>query len=238
MDTVPNSSQILKIMEVAGATPETADYFVERLKQVFAKAKVSDQPEFKNMLERAEEFRVNVKLHREFNAQYWSGAMASETKFKNLHWNIATTASDEVKQAISGALVVDVAISDRSEILRGFADNDQPIENEKVISSLDKLFNAWLVEHDMVSQDSTLYDANGDGEIRFDERGKPVVADPEHVKALITDAEKGLEQYLESKKIPVQAVMLHEHPSSKVSDKKAKEVEQRSEETGSEKPSM
>lgn len=81
------------------------------------------------------------------------------------------------------------------QTLKDWEGNMAQIEDEQTINALDKIFNAWLASHGMLTKGGTLYFADSLGEIALDTQGTPRSANSEQFKLLLLDPEKGLRAY-------------------------------------------
>lgn len=67
--------------------------------------------------------------------------------------------------------------------------------NEQTTDALDKIFNAWLAFHNIISQDGRLYKSDSQGEPLHDGHGGIIFVKPEEFKLLMLDTEQGLQAY-------------------------------------------
>ncbi|BCA93986.1 hypothetical protein TUM19329_03470 [Legionella antarctica] len=194
----PNLKEtLLDAMSVAETSVEAADYLVTQFRQVLTDAKMLDQ--CGDILKKVEDFAKYTKFKLLSSSQPWLGQSPESSDFKNMQANMAIDAVKDLESLSVGVedVTFDFAISDNSEFLRGCS------LKGKALEATDKLFNSWLADKNLVSQGSTLYDANANGQIKRDAQDKPAKANPNEVRKLITDPEQGFSQYMETKGIKV-----------------------------------
>ncbi|MDP3705002.1 MAG: hypothetical protein Q8R24_03730 [Legionellaceae bacterium] len=83
-------------------------------------------------------------------------------------------------------------INERSEFVRGCMSNGIPLEakneqDKKAIAVIDQTFHSWLVSNNMISKQGVIFKTD-----QLDKEGKPTLADPQTVSALLNDPVKGL----------------------------------------------
>jgi hypothetical protein len=212
MPLAPTGEAIKKAMEVA-TTPEAAEYLAARfLKKITSLGKEllkQGRPVWENICE----WRDNVVLQYSSNGDPWAGKLGV-TDFQNLQQNLAQKAAEEISSDVKGNIRMDYAINDSSQLIRGYG-AENPEEDEAVknkIGFFDKLFNAWLAAKNFISQDSTIYEGTEKGEIRRDAKGNPIPADPEKVRELINDSQKGYQKYLKDRGIEA-IIQQHDYPA-------------------------
>lgn len=82
----------------------------------------------------------------------------------------------------------------------------------EVLNAMDTLFNAWLAQSNMVSKDGFIYQGTGDGNIKLDQQGNPMVVPAETLKKMLSG--DGFPAYVKKHNPGVELVM-KEHPSEK-----------------------
>ncbi|STX50237.1 Dot/Icm secretion system substrate [Legionella busanensis] len=193
----PNKDAILKALEVASLSPEAAKYLCERLSETFSKVKIEASNE---VWERVRQFAENVSIRYGKSSDPWTGRPDDiKTDFENAQHNMAVALLDEVSPSLAdGQLNMDFAISDDAQLLRAFSLNEKPLD-AKTATAMDTLFNSWLAENEMVSQDSVIYEADRNGRIKEDKNGQPTKANAERVRQLIADRDNGFAPFLNDK---------------------------------------
>ena len=88
-----------------------------------------------------------------------------------------------------------IAISAESEILRSYASNGKAMDDTKV-AALDKLLNAYLSQHHMLTKDGVIYQEEN-GEIKSN-KGRPERANAAEIKKILLDKTNGLSVYVKS----------------------------------------
>jgi len=67
--------------------------------------------------------------------------------------------------------------------------------DEQTTDALDKIFNAWLAFHSILSHDGKLYQSDSKGQIMRDANGNLLTVNPEQFKLLMQHPEDGLQAY-------------------------------------------
>lgn len=205
---LPNKQSLLNIMEVV-TTSEAAIYFKEQFEKKLRLTKMMDtcQP----VLEKVSEFVDNVCLS-DTRKNSWSAGSSNEvlTDFQNLQQKLAETSMQQVLEQVEDGLQLDIAISDLTQLLRGYSSEGVPLNNELLIA-LDRLFNAWLAEKGMISKGSVIYQCDENGEIKKSSTGEPLTVQADRIRQLIEDETQGFGTYMLEKGKPV-TVVQHQYP--------------------------
>jgi len=205
---LPDKESLLNTMEVV-TTAEAAEYFYRRFAEKLKATKMLESS--KDVLEKVLEFVDNVRLC-DSRQNSWRGGSAKDilTDFQNLQQKLAETSLQTVTQQVHDDLRLDIAVSDIAQLLRGYSTDGVPLEGDLLLA-LDRLFNAWLANNDMISKGSTIYVCDEHGEIKMDARGQPVKVQAERVRQLIDDQVEGFATYITAKGMPT-TVVQHEYP--------------------------
>jgi hypothetical protein len=211
---VPLKNEIIAAMEVAKTTTDAADYLRDQFIKVLTDAKIVN--ESKDIIAKVDEFVKYVHYSLASKADAWLGQLGEPSDFKNMQRNMAENVSTALDESIKDHHIkmpfkLDIAINDLSQLLRGYSSESKSLDPE-VVALLDKLFNAWLAENNIVSKDGVLYQSEANGDIKTDSRGKPLIANHDHVKSLLMDSKKGLIQYFQSKGIEME-IKQHPYPA-------------------------
>ncbi len=209
---VPLTSEISSAMKVAETSVEAAQYVVERLTKILTETKMLDKSG--DLLTKVRDFAKYVDFKLRANSQTWSGESSKTTDFKNIQDHMAADAVKTIKGQAQGNVKLDIAIDATGKILRAFSTNGVQIKDAVVVESLDKLFNAWLADHNIVSKASTLYESNEKGEIKQDANGE-VTANAERIKKLMNDPANGITHYAKEKGLELKVDMNHTYPAEK-----------------------
>lgn len=188
---LPDKKALLACFALA-TTPESADYMVKQLTALFQKTKMLSSGA--DILQTAEDYRQNVHLQRDSRANPWLGNVKVNTDFQNLQQNLAKSAIKTVAEHVNQSIKMDIAINEQTQMLRGFSTDNQPATPE-IAQVLDKLFNAWLAEHNLICKGSVIYEGTPEGDIQVDKAGNLIKANTERVRALIADKTQGFERY-------------------------------------------
>lgn len=205
-DYLPNKEALLRCFAIA-TTPEAADYLVSQFEKILKKTKTFDASA--KIFSRVVAFAANVHLQRD-RRDPWSGIEEIKTDFQTLQQNLAEVAAKTVSSKVDGNIRMDVAVSDLSELLRVFSVEGKPVDPE-INAAMDKLFNAYLADNNIISKGSILYEATNDGEVKKDMDGNPVKANVEKIKKIIT---AGFEKYLEKKEVAA-TIQSRDYPEKK-----------------------
>lgn len=193
---LPDNKAIEQCIELTRFSPDAAEYFAEGLKKRLSETKMIDRCTT-GVMQPVEGFVENVKIQSDRQSP-WEGNDV-KTDFKNINGNIGNYAAEAMASS-KGPFRLDIAINPESNFVRGFANAG---ESEK--KHLDQLFNSWLAENDVVSKSSTLYRVDAEGETLKDEKGNPVKVSAEELRNLMSDVDKGFQQYCEKKDISLTA---------------------------------
>ena len=191
---------LLDAMSVAETTIDGADYLATQFKQLLTEANALD--DFEDIMKKVEDFAKYTKFKLLSSSQPWLGQMAEDSPFKNMQANLAIDAAKDLGRLNIGVqeeVTFDFAINENnSEFRRGTS-----AQEHAAVEALDTTFNAWLAEHNVKSVGSTLYETTPTGKVKQDAQGKQIKVNPEEMKNLITDPEKGFAKYMEAKGIKV-----------------------------------
>ena len=210
---LPVKEALLDAMSVAETSVEAADYLASRFKEILTRAKMTDT--YADVLQKVEDFAKYTQFKLLSAAQPWRGQSSNATEFTNLQSNMANEAAKNLESMNIGTekeVLLDFAINNQGDFIRGYSSGGKALSDQS-LESMDKLFNAWLAENNVVSQDSIFYESNKNGEIIKDEDGRNMIANPDQIKDLVSDPEKGFQKYLDLKGINL-TTQQHEYPSA------------------------
>jgi hypothetical protein len=185
---LPNADAISKCMNLA-TTAEAAEYLKNSANEIYLKAGLSKDEAIKNVLDILTAHEDYIKLATD-HRNTWAGKPPT-TVFEKRQEDLAAQASKILGERVTD-VKLDFALSDDSQLLRGYSSNGEPLD-ESSVAAMDKLFNAMLAEHQMISKGGTIYQGTKNGEIETDKNGELKKADPQEVKAKI----EGFEQYVQ-----------------------------------------
>lgn len=186
---------IAKCIQVA-TTPEVAELLFERVSASFGNAVEAAVQEVVAIVEN---HANNMRLMGNYG-DTWSGKRPS-TPFENYQEDLAAKAAKALGETQVN-VVFDYAISNASQFLRAYSSNGNALP-EDTVAAMDKLFNAWLAENNMISKGGVIYEATEDGQIKTDANGNPVRADAQALREKIRSNAGGFQQYLEKNHAPV-----------------------------------
>jgi hypothetical protein len=191
---------LLDAMSVAETTVDGADYLVTQFRQLLTEANALD--DYKDIMQKVEDFAKYTKFKLQSSSQPWLGQMAEDSAFKNMQANMAVDAAKDLER---------LGIGTQEEVSFDFAINEKTSEfrrrtstqDHAAVAAFDTTFNAWLAENNVRSSKGILYETTPTGKIKEDAQGKQIKVNPEEMKNLITDPEKGFAKYMEEKRIKV-----------------------------------
>lgn len=187
---LPDKEAIIRCKEVV-TTTEAADYLVEQFEKTLKKSGKLEL--VKPALENVKDYAQAIKWQREETADIWAGKPPIESDFIALQRNKASQSAKDL--ASFKSIRMNYALSDNSEIIRGYAIQGSP-SDEETTRKTDQLFSAWLSQNQLASHEGILYEGNAQGQVVRDEKGQLVRANPEKVNALIADKKNGFSQYV------------------------------------------
>nr|HAT8715079.1 hypothetical protein [Legionella jordanis] len=190
---LPSVEALTQCKEVA-TTVEAAFYFRDQFESKLVQAGKMD--EGKKALSHINEFAETVSMQRELKSDPWTGNVGPLTDFHNLQRNLAEKAADSLSSKIDGNIIMDYAINDNAQFIRGYAADGKALDSESV-QDMDKLFNAWLAENNKISKNSVIYEADNKGHILRDSSGQPVVANGPEVRGMVSNDQNGFTNFLQ-----------------------------------------
>ena len=199
-DVILPSSVTLKKLIAVCTTPEAATDLYNRYTKLLDDAKMSGDPAMSGVMSTVRSYVDYVNLATA-GGDPWSGKMPSNA-FQNFQQGLADIAAEVVSEK---QVVFDYAVSDESELLRGYSSGDDPLEDDAV-NAMDILFNAWLAQNQMFSKGGIIYE------------GTPATENPKRVNAdtlrnKLGDSETGFGKFADHKSIQLTS-HAHEYPKS------------------------
>lgn len=220
--TLPTRDALLKAMQVGETSIEAAEYMATRFEQILTKAKLL--PECNDMLEKIKEYAQFVKFKLLSSAQVWCGQERPISDYQNTQENKAEFLASHLEGLPSG-LKLEVAIGDDAKILRGFSSNGKMVEGDQ-LKTMDGLLEGWLAKNNLA--------ISGGAVVKIDNTGNQTKVDPEEIRKLINDSEKGVAKYFADKGVSTEVVQ-RAYPETKAVETKREEIRQEIE-SGAEAP--
>lgn len=208
----PDTDDLRGLLEIIN-TPEAAQYCVDAFKAKMESLGAGLAEKGKAVLKRLEDYRDQLILADTLKNEPWAGQKNTGSDFQNIHANLSDKAAAEIVDKVKTPIKMDFAISEVSKLIRGFSAAGKSL-SEALTNALDKLVNAFFTQNNMLTKESILVECNEKGEIRRDSAGKPIVADAETVKQLLSDEKNGLKSFLKEKGIELN-VQQHKFPAQK-----------------------
>ncbi|WP_028389411.1 hypothetical protein [Legionella fairfieldensis] len=209
LERAPDSKAIRACIAVA-TTPEAAFYLKERFPIVMKGFGTVMVEKSKAIREALQDYYDNISLQRLEQSGVWKGQLSTLNEFQNLQHNWSRKIADDLNTKIKGNIKMDVAISDESQLVRGFSVDGTAVSKDRAVD-MDKLFTAWLAKNNLLSQNGLIYEGTESGQIRHDEEGNPLKANPEEIKQLMDDKEKGFSRFSQDLGIQI-TIQQHAYP--------------------------
>lgn len=199
----PNAESWKKLVETAGRQLESLEY-LEQAAAVLLK-KEGLLKEYDGLMHELTQMVANARFQDDTKASPWLGDAErlsfNQTDFSLFHRFLASENAKAVvalfaEQPEGTENVMNYAISETGEYIRNFTLDDAILEGDS-LSEMDALFNAWLVENNMINSDGVIYERTDSGEIQRDQNGAPKVVNSEQFKETLHSQNKGLEPYVQ-----------------------------------------
>ncbi|HBI21450.1 MAG TPA: hypothetical protein DDY37_02500 [Legionella sp.] len=199
----PNADSWKKLVEIAGKQLESLEY-LEKSAHSFLK-KEGLLKEYDGLMNELSQIVKNAQFQENTKVSPWLGdtqrLALNETDFSLFHKFLASENAKAVvalfaNQTPGTENVMNYAVSVAGEYIRNFTFEGEALEGES-LAEMDGLFNAWLVENNMINSEGVLYERTASGEIKQDKKGKPAIMDSEKFKDVLHDKKKGFEHYVQ-----------------------------------------
>jgi hypothetical protein len=178
----PEKDEIKQAMDIGKNSIEGAKYLNQRVKERYEKSPISED-ERRALFNKLDEYTQLVECRLSSAERYWDGEPRAETDFINMQRNIAKIESKSLNDVIKGTLRMDIAVNKQSEFLRGYSIDGNPLD-PKAQFSLDRLYNSWLAEENIMCQGGIYYESTSNGDIKQDKLGNQITVDPDKVEKL------------------------------------------------------
>lgn len=209
---VLNGDSLNKILQLAGTQIEILEYLQASLIE-----KAGKTPEFTGLMVEVAKLIKNAEyqLQEKEKLNPWSLVTAStlndapgligllrahlsKSEFDEFQDFLAESSVRHIEEQIQAGkikeedIVLDYAIGRSSQFMCAYSSGGYAFEGEE-FDSMCKIFNRWLKENDMLTEDGVIYMRTGD-KIRS-ENGKPVTADPEKIITMLSG--NGFQKFLQ-----------------------------------------
>lgn len=186
-ELMPDKTALLMCSAIA-TTPDSADYFYEKFVSKLKKAGLYESSGAVVAL--IQELRDNVHAQRGDRENPYVPGNQSDDKsekrvlsdFENFQRNLCKIGINILIKNITGDIKINFAVSDVSEMVRSFLENNKEF-GPKEIAAMDKVLNYLLSTQNMVSKNGVIYKSI-DGKI-LEVDGKPVIADKAEVAMVL-----------------------------------------------------
>ncbi|KGP63094.1 type IV secretion protein Dot [Legionella norrlandica] len=185
---LPTKQALLEAMEVGETSIEAAEYMATRFAEILTEAKLL--PQCQDMLDKINEYAQYVRFKLLSAAQAWSGEARPTSELQNVQENKARFLASNTQDLPAG-LKVEIQIGDDARILRGYS----PKADQDQLKTLDGLLDGWLAKNDLA--------VSGGKVVKTDAAGNKVEINPEEIRNLINDSEKGVAKYFEDKGVSI-----------------------------------
>lgn len=187
--TLPNGESLNKLLQVL-TTKEAAEYFSKEYIQDLVGAK--KDKEFAALIDEVKDFPIKVAMQESTDGSEWDGKkpLAPFQRFQANLSNAADATAPSGKDIMFGYI-----IDDQSNYLGGFV-ADKKTMDEAGTQAMNVHFNSWLAAQNKSKQDGVIYEATTSGQILMGEKGEPLKANPDELRALIEDKDKGFSQFM------------------------------------------
>ena len=192
-----------KLVEIAGKQVESLEY-LERAASSFLK-KEGLLKAYDGLMKELSQIVKNAQFQENTKVSPWLGdtqrLALNETDFSLFHKFLASENAKAVAALFANQTpgtenIMNYAVSVAGEYIRNFTFEGDVLEGQ-ALAEMDGLFNAWLVDNNMINSDGVLYERTAAGEIKRDPKGKPAIMDSEKFKDLLHDQTKGFEHYVQ-----------------------------------------
>lgn len=201
---LPQKQALLDAMSVAETSIEAAKYLEKLFRSILTKANLVEK--YADLLKKVEEWAQHVEFKLLSTAQPWFGQPV-QPDFLNSKIQMAQKAAQELKEmktALDEDITFHFGISDDSEFRRGYAAGTKSVD-AKLVTALDSIYMAWLAENNLGTEKGIVYKTDAKGNFQMNGNEK-IKADPEAVKNLIADPEKGLTKFAQAREIELKCV--------------------------------
>lgn len=176
---LPNATQLESAMNLA-TTPEAKVYLLSEFMRV---AKECGQTEHPAVTEVITILNENVLLGKQ--AAIWAG-QPPKTPFQLQQDSLVARAAKVLSEGTLVRLILDIALSNTAELLRGYSQEGAPLD-EETLAVIDKLFNAWLAQDELVSKGGVIYEGTTEGDPKTDAQGNPIRANATELRQKIPE---------------------------------------------------
>lgn len=194
MMRLPTRQALLDAMRVGETSVEAAEYMATRFEEILTKAKLL--PQCQDMLDKVKEYAQYVSFKLLSSAQVWSGQERPISDYQNTQENKAEFLAAHMKGMTEG-LKLEIEIGEGAKILRGFSSNGKMVEGEQLKTS-DGLLEGWLAKNNLA--------ISGGAVVKIDNAGNRTNTNPEEIRNLINDSEKGVAKYFAEKGVSIDVV--------------------------------
>lgn len=189
--SLPTRQALLHAMQVGESSIQGAEYMATRFEEILTKEKLL--PQCQDMLDKVNEYAQYVRFKLLSSAQVWSGHERPTSDYQNTQENKAEFLATHMRGMTEG-LKLEIEIGDGAKILRGFSSNGKMVEGDQLKTS-DGLFEGWLAKNNLA--------ISGGAVVKIDNAGNQTNTNPEEIRNLINDSEKGVARYFAEKGVSI-----------------------------------
>lgn len=207
----PDAEALKKCFELVGKFPDAAVYFLEHLEKKLKSVGLYDKSE--SLITQTQEFVQRVREQHDASIAPWTGQGTVPTDFQNYQRNTVKDSVDALVSTLQTQTHMDYAINDSCEFIRGYSTQGAALSVEQA-NQMDKVYNAWLAEHQLLTKDSVIYEGTAEGSFRQTAKGELMRADATKVRELLNDPVRGFESYAKAQGINLET-QGHNYPVEK-----------------------
>lgn len=189
----PTSKEVQTAMEMSDKKIESAQYLLTQLQKLAKQSKEAnaDKEKTENFLEVVRKFVDAVVFKMTASNQPWAGQLPAASEDINTFNNISKAAAEKLAEKEVTEVRLDYAVSMEGQYIRGYAGPDGESVDDDTVASLDRLFNAWLVDNGYAVENGYVHETGAGGE------GLGAKLSADEVKALMKSGR--YEAYLKDK---------------------------------------
>ena len=170
---------------------ESAQYLYDQAKKSFENAGVLKDPAYQKVLDVFKEL-VDYKKLAASGLNPWTGE-AQRSALENAQLQKALEYIDKLDT--SKPIRFDFAVGDKAELIGAFTAEGERLD-ESSETGMNNLLLAHLAEHQLINHEGVVYKSHSNGEIKTNNDGTPVIANPAELKEIISNEKTGLASYV------------------------------------------
>lgn len=183
---LPSPESLNKAVAVASNQLETLQYLATNLYKSLEKSRLVKDCE--QLINEVDKLVANAQFNEDNQVNAWLGnvkkvlAANNISDFASFHHFLASLSAAKLDQQ---SVVLDCAVSDASEFIRGYSNEEGNALDGDELQAMDTLFNAWLADNGMLSKGGVIYQATASGDIAQDKKGNELLVPAEKLRTLL-----------------------------------------------------